>query len=279
MQNNIRPIFRSQFDDAKFYFNIANASGFFVLLIDILANWLTSNTIIFVITSSLIAIIGVFCSLKSSRSKDIAEALLRRYELQQGLGWNIDVKEIVDILASSSKAVKNAAKTLEANTYFSDQGAPDLRKLLANLSESAFFTKHQSRRLCLYLTVLSILFALSAIISLIITIQNVVFGNLGLSISKSILSIIVFLFTAGYVRLAFDYNSLFQEANRVDEIASSLAEKTSISQNEAITLLLDYQVSRATGPLIPSWLWKLMSKELNDLWKLRADNSNQLKNP
>ena len=73
----------------------------------------------------------------------------------------------------------------------------------------------------------------------------------------------------GCVRLGFDYQSFASEAGRVEDQAVKMGKKSRVAEVEAIKLLHEYQIVRATSPMLPGWLWKRKQKELPELWRQR----------
>ena len=116
--------------------------------------------------------------------------------------------------------------------------------------------------------------AFLAFITLIISLQSSLSQTADEIIAKVIISVIVFMFSGGYVRLAFDYNLFANQADKTEEDAFQLCSEKNVSEIQAIKLLHDYQIDRANSPLIPSWLWKMMNKELNELWNERIGLKN-----
>jgi hypothetical protein len=67
-----------------------------------------------------------------------------------------------------------------------------------------------------------------------------------------------------------EYLTLSQKAKDVDAEAEHLLASTDASAFEVHCLLTEYQVARASAPLVPTWIWKLYRDSLNNDWKLRT---------
>ena len=102
--------------------------------------------------------------------------------------------------------------------------------------------------------------------TLIVALQRGVTQPVSTQIARIVITVVVFMFSAGYVRLAHGYYTLSMQADRIDGRAHNLLQ-ADLTEIEAIKLLHDYQILRAIAPLLPSWLWKWREKELNALWQ------------
>ncbi len=269
----------AQFDAAKFNQNMAVLCSIIVLVLDIVVTF----TSFFEKQVALIAAILVISSAallwRSSRLRDIAEGELRKFEFYKGIGWEISSREVSDILASAPTAVKKAARrSNDIDTYFIDVSDVGPQKLLRNLEESSWWTKQLAQRMTSITAAFSILIAAVAVITLVVSLQNTPLQTVADSIASTTISVIVFLFAGGYVRLAFDYHLLSQSADKAEARACELlTSKQKAEESEAIKVLLDYQIARTTAPLIPTWLWKMNQNELNKLWDERVADGLGLK--
>ena len=266
---NLEKMMQAQFDLAKFWLTLAISSGIVVLLIDIFVVVANQWSTFLVFGAALLAVLNSVFLWRSDRLRETAEMMLRKFEMYKSLGWEISAREIANLLAAAPSSVKEAARSGEQYKYFASTRNKDPRKLLENLEESTWWSKHQAKRMSKYVAAFGISMLTIAFITLVFALQSALSASTSDSIARIMISIIVFMLSGGYIRLAFDYNLFANQAHDIEEIAFRLRQEDKISEVEAIKLFHNYQIDRANSPLLPSWLWKIMSKELNDLWNER----------
>jgi hypothetical protein len=275
MENiNLEKLMQAQFDLAKFWLTLAISSGIGILLIDILVIFFGKLGFVFAFLAALLVVFDAVFIWQSDKLRENAEITLRKFEFFSALGWEISPRELANLLAAAPKSVKRAARSDEKYSYFASDKNKGPKKLLENLEESAWWSKHQAKRMSKYVGSVGGAMMFLAFITLIISLQSSLSQTADEIIAKVIISVIVFMFSGGYVRLAFDYNLFANQADKTEEDAFQLCSEKNVSEIQAIKLLHDYQIDRANSPLIPSWLWKMMNKELNELWNERIGLKN-----
>lgn len=268
---NLQRLMNAQYDEAKLYQNIALSVGIIVILMDVYLAYYNQYEKTLALVAAGLVVLSVLALWRSSRMRDIAEGILRKFEFHNGLNWPLSGREVSDILASAPNRVKKAARSTEPETYYTDAQAPSTQRLLKNLEESAWWTKHLARRMTKVTAIFSTLVLIIAVIVLVVSLQSGLSPEKADIIAKTTVNVIAFVFAGGYFKLAFDYNLLAIEAERAEDRACELLKLTSVTESEAIKALHDYQIARATSPLLPTWLWKLSQGEFNVLWKDRVD--------
>jgi len=266
---NLQALMNAQFDAAKFYQNMAALCSVLTLAIDLFVTFTNQYQKGFALLAAGLVITSGALLWRSNRLRYTAEGILRKFELNKGLGWDISARELSDILAAAPSSVKKAARSAAPETYFTDITGAGPTKLLKNLEESAWWTKQLAKRMAGYAAAVSIVVGIVALVTLVVALEGALSQNIADSIAKATISVIVFVFSGGYVKLAFDYNLLAQEADRTEDRACELL-KTSPVESEAIKALHDYQIARVTAPLIPTFIWKVSQKELSSLWDERT---------
>jgi hypothetical protein len=269
---NLQALMNAQFDAAKFYQNMAALCSVLTLAIDLYVTFTNQYQKELAFLAAGLVITSGALLWRSNRLRDTAEGMLRKFELNKGLGWAISARELSDILASAPGSVKKAARSAAPETYFTDTTGASPTKLLKNLEESAWWTKQLAKRMTVYTAAVSIVVGVIASFTLIVALESALSQNIADSIAKATISVIVFVFSGGYVKLAFDYNLLAQEADRAEDRACELL-KSSPDEGEAIKALHDYQIARVTAPLIPTLVWKISQKELKSLWDERTSGA------
>lgn len=266
---NLEKLIQAQFDTSKFWLMLATICGIGVLVINVFVTVANLYSTMLAVVAALLSVLYVIFLWRSDRLRDNAESTLRKFEMHNSLGWEISNREIANLLALVPNFVKKAARSTEKYDYFASTKNHGAGKLLENLEESAWWTKHQARRMAQYVGIFGVAVFSLAFITLIISLQSALSQTTADNIAKVTIAVIVFMFSGGYIRLAFDYNLLASQADRVEDQSCQLRKDSNILEVEAIKLLHDYQILRANSPLLPSWLWKMMQDELNMLWEKR----------
>jgi hypothetical protein len=110
-----------------------------------------------------------------------------------------------------------------------------------------------------------------ATITLIVGLQTVVNQPLAIVVARIAVSIIVFVFSGGYFRMAFEYFRLSKEAEKIEDQVVKLLVDEDATEVTALKALHEYQIIRAGSPQIPTWIWSLRQVRLNRAWKLRRE--------
>jgi hypothetical protein len=118
-----------------------------------------------------------------------------------------------------------------------------------------------------YVTWLSVFVFTIAATALITSLQNAVNQTVATNVAKITIAVIVFMFSGGYVRLAFHYYSFASQTEQIENNAHRVTKENNVAEIQAVKLLHDYQIIRAKAPMLPTWLWRHMQNELNRLWQ------------
>ena len=199
-----------------------------------------------------------------------AEAIKRKLEYQDGLGWKISEQEKADLYVEASRKVKKVALEPEESPYFDSPEPISSRRAVENLMQSAWYTRHQASGIAKTAFALSIVILLLAIVSLAVVVQSPPLQQWGPVVGQTVLTVLVVLLAMGYFRLSSRYRSLSRRSEKVVDRASDLKELENISDIQVLRLLHEYQIARAAAPMIPEWLWKRKKHELNRLWKQQS---------
>jgi hypothetical protein len=197
------------------------------------------------------------------------QALLRRYEFWHGLGWAPTERELADLqisLPSSIKSkLKNSPSSLEA--YYASDSPQSYRRLIEDLAESTWWSKHIAERSTQILAALTATVLLGAILIFYVTLQSKPDPLTADIVSRLVISVVVFMFSAGYVRLTWEYYSFYLDAKDIEAKACDMLDRANeIDAIPAIKLYHDYQIARAGSPPLLSALWKCMRRELQGTW-------------
>ena len=218
----------------------------------------------------LIAFLSILAELiqwHSDHVKRVAESLLRKLEYHDGYGWPISKSEISDILVRSPGHIRDSISYRNPEfQYFGSEEIKGTRRMLENLVESAWWSKHLAEtagHLFLAITVLAIFASITILIISIETVQNFSFL---MSVSRIVTSTILLLFSLQLVRHTVEYYNFSGKAEQSEIKANHLLESQEIDKEQSIKILIEYQFSRNGAPLIPTFIWKARRATLNDLW-------------
>jgi hypothetical protein len=214
---------------------------------------------------ALISIAGSGGIWRSERIRQRAEALLRHVELADAFGWEVDPKVLSDALIEAIPDESLAAsRGHEQGSFFSSRRPPGPERALENLGESAWWTQHLAETMGRIAVVGTILLFFLTLYSLVIA--AAVVGGGVVTVSAVVTAVVALIFAATLVRLPFDYLHLAGQARSFDEKASALLRSGDASETQALRLLADYQLTRATSVLIPDWVWRSRRSHLNRTW-------------
>jgi formate/nitrite transporter FocA (FNT family) len=101
---------------------------------------------------------------------------------------------------------------------------------------------------------------------LIMAIQATGTHTTQVNVARIVSSVLMLLLSMGIIKLAIGYSSLGKNSTR-SEAAAERALETTPDELGAFKVISDYHLSRAVGPIIPTWIWRLREKNLNQTWK------------
>jgi Flp pilus assembly protein TadB len=222
--------------------------------------------------SAILTVCYVASKWRSDRFKQLADKLKRAFEMFDGLGWPVSAKELSDLLVTVSRYEREQAQEEPDQSYFASKAPQSAQRLLENLEESTWWTKHLAGSMALYTSLLCIAVFATAAITLVIALQSTASQTTADTIAKVTTSIVVFVFSGGYFRLAFEYNQFSRGAEQIENQTNFLLQRNGLTDIQATKLLHDYQIIRAGSPLLPNWLWKYRRRDLNELWNQRLNS-------
>jgi hypothetical protein len=214
-----------------------------------------------------VTVFGFTLSSFSADMKDKAEALKRHHEYLMGFGTPPDKSQLADLQIVLAKELPKESEALlrQGITYWSKKPLGPARTL-ENLVESAWFTKHFSK-FCA--SALGTVFTVSLLLSvslLLLCATSLAGSPVGLTAAKCITVTILFLVSVRVLRSWLAYLALSKAAGGIDSSANNLLLQNPNDAFAAERLLCEYQIARASGPLIPTWVWRLRRNTLNDAW-------------
>lgn len=212
-----------------------------------------------------VAILAGAAELAAWRSdvlKSKAERALRMTEWQDGLGVVVDREEVFDV--TSGYPIVGAPKRVEP--YFSSLLNAGPERLATNLRESSWWTRHLCTSMFRLVATVTGVVVLASIAFLLWNLTQVATDSARVAAARVATAMLMTIVSLGFVRLAYSYSVLASRAERAGREAKALA-KGGFTQTEAIRALHEYQLARATGPLIPDTMYNFRRATLNKLWQ------------
>jgi len=227
--------------------------------------------------SALIAFLGVLATecvrWRSDAWKSEAESAKRKWEVADGLGAAVDGSYIADWLAAKPKGFLGdvAAVEIQGSEFDSTRPVGALRAV-ENTLESAWWSRHLSRRMAVYLSFILLVVIVAALIALTFSIAALKSataqqsGAVVQNVGGILCSVLVFVFSINVVRLLADFLAFAAEAKWILGRCSELVKSPSVTERDALAVIHDYQTARNSAPLIPTFVWKLHSNHLREQW-------------
>jgi uncharacterized membrane protein len=106
---------------------------------------------------------------------------------------------------------------------------------------------------------------LGALVVLIIALQSTGNHTMQTNIARIVTGVLMLLLSLGVIKLTISYHGLAKNASN-SEAAAECAIQAKPTELAAVNIMYDYHLARATGPLIPTWIWNHKKDELNQTW-------------
>jgi hypothetical protein len=209
-----------------------------------------------------------FFSWYSDAYKGTAEALLRKLDGRDSFGWAISHAELSDLLMRSpSNLDKLVFAEALAEEYFASKEGVGAKRALENIQESAWWSKHLSERMGRYYLIGTCILIILSVSVLLVSIQTINNTMLLASIGRIVTSVLLLVFSLGLFRSVLGYYNFSSKAAQIEKYIENQIASQNFDVADAIKVMNEYHLARASSPLIPSWIWKSMRNELNETWK------------
>lgn len=214
-----------------------------------------------------IAAAGAVMTARATNMKDQAESLKRQHEFLDGLGAAPSDRTLANLRAELPDTLQLEIDRLltEGVTYASAQPA-GLKRILQNVSESAFFSRHLAMKCATYLLTLmsiTVVVAVSFLFFLLSTLHN---GTTAVTAARAIAATLVFLISVGTLKSWRGYVSFRSKADQAHAEAARLLNDAEPDPYESLRVLAEYQLARASAPMIPTKIWEMHRDRLNTIW-------------
>jgi hypothetical protein len=264
-------------DEAKWYWSAALLLGIGVFLVGLLGIFQPDLSTVAAYLAAVLTLVAFFFNHLFESSRGKAQELRRKLDLQDAFGWGIPRDEFNDLLVNCSKGVKKRAKGKEPDSpYFESKEPAGPKRALQNVRESAWWSEHLSRKMCVlcsWSTCFVLGVAVVSLIAALATVESVRIKDLSIysKIARAITSVLMLLFSLSLVKLTISYYNFSKGAAKCKDAVSTQLQKSPKNGDAAIVKMYEYFVVRSGSPVLPTWLWKWNRDELNNLYPYKDE--------
>lgn len=217
-----------------------------------------------------LALVVAWLSSQASKFKGMAETAKRQHEYLVGFGIAPSRGQLADLRISLPNGLSEETDKLlrQGITYFSGKPPGSIR-VLENLSESAWFSKHLAQWCGLLLRAVFVGSLIVAVSLLLLSATTLAGTPVGFAAAKCVAATLLFLISIGTLRSWMAYCRLSEKARDTDAEATRLLATGTPDSFEVQRLFAEYQLARASAPLIPTWVWRIRRDILNRNWELK----------
>ena len=106
-----------------------------------------SSIVVFVL-----AVLSEVFTWQSDKNKADAEALRRKLDYEDSLGWEISGAELSDFLARAPQKIRDSIDDEKQENYFASKDMAGTKRALKNVQESAWWSKHLAEKMCRFMS-------------------------------------------------------------------------------------------------------------------------------
>jgi hypothetical protein len=217
-----------------------------------------------------LALLGAWMSGRAAKFKGMAERAKRQHEYLAGFGVAPSRGMLADLRVSLARELpEETDRLLHQGITYSSGKPPGAARVLENLCESGWFTKHLADWCASALRALFLGTVVIAVTLLLLSATSLSGTPVGIVAAKFVAATLIFLISIGTLRSWLAYAALSQKAGGIDAEASRLLAAGKLDAFEAQRLLAEYQLARASAPLVPTWVWRFRRDTLNKHWELK----------
>ena len=138
--------------------------------------------------------------------------------------------------------------------------------------ESAWWSKHLSNRMVMYLGFILSVIVVAAFVALTLSIGALKNASVQQSVTVVqnvggvLCSVLMFVFSINVVRLLTEYWTFAAEAKDILNRGAELLKCSDLAERDALSVLHDYQTARNSAPLLPTFAWRFHGNHLREQW-------------
>lgn len=209
-----------------------------------------------------LAIAGRWLAWRSDLVRKHAEWLLRANELRRGIGRPSDPKAVADLKAKfSGYADRKPRPRSDVQGYYEADGPPCGRLFVAMLRESSWWTQQLASKACQWAGAATAVVAATSV-GVVVAVAHSADASVMLTVYAIVICLVL---SSESAILATKYWHLSLAAGEVFTRLDSYL-KDEPDDDLALTAASDYQLARASGPLIPYWFKRRYESALQRTW-------------
>lgn len=261
---------RSETEEAKRFFQLRVYAHGATLVLGISAIFL-SDPAAYVLAALALVLEAVAWTLRKvgSQRQEQGEKGRRRALLMEAYGDTQEPIDVTDLRHDFSERAERAAPNHEDPSYWSTTASFGPKRLVGQLQESAFWSKHLYREAAKDATKLSVaLGLLASVILLAAMLMN--FDEARLAVARIVVAFLAFLITVDGVTRSLAWSSAARQASDIDR----RLEQCDPDGSEAVLAIWgDYSVATANAPPTPTSVYLKNKDRLEREWSARQGRS------
>jgi len=228
----------------------------------------------FVAVIGFLTILGTeYLRWKSDYWKSQGEWAKRKWEVADGLGGPLHGEDIADWLAARPRGfLTNVTSDEMRGSEFDSHRPKGPVRVIENTRESAWWSKHESRRMVALLATALVVVIVGAFVALTLSIASLnraevkQSGSLVQNVGGIVCSVLAFVVSINLIRLLVDFHMFAVGAEDVFRRCDRALELPNLGEREALSIMHDYQTARNSAPLLPTFIWRLRGNHLREQW-------------
>ncbi len=266
----IEGLVNQAYDKAKWWAGSAIGLRAALFVAGVVAIFLAEFTLSYPWIALPVALVAALISGRASKFKGMAERAKRQHEYLAGFGVVPSRGMLADLRVSLGRELPpETDRLLRKGITYSSGKPPGAERVLENLCESAWFTKHLADWCARALRALFVGTVGIAVALLLLSATSLSGTPVGIVAAKFVAATLIFLISIGTLRSWLAYAALSQKAGDVDIEAGRLLTTGDSDAFESQRLLAEYQLARASAPLVPTWVWRLRRDFMNQNWAIK----------
>lgn len=269
---DVRAVNKAQFDTAKWWWSGVVGVKLFAFSLGAWAVFLGDPPRYLPQIVLGMALVAELMQLRSDALKGKAERLLRKLDICRSFGNELTPADLREVIYDVPKRVRQRfqQETVE-ESYFASTADAGPRRAVENLVESAWYTGKLATMMARLYTGLIVVLASTAIAALIVSARELTDVLQREYVTRVVTSWLLLIVSLSMLRAVWSYSRMAARCDRTMTACEHLGPEA--TERDALSQWHEYQVSRASCPLIPKWLWDLMSESLDDAWHIAMDDT------
>lgn len=264
---SLRALSRTQFSIAQWCLGTALAAEMLAGVAGVVGTSVPGLSGKATVTLAVLALIAAWVRRQSARFADSAHDILRRLDLQDSLGRQIDPRTEADLIDDVPRLVQRLATRRDVEPYFGSSERPGVRRLLENLRESAWWTKRLAGDMAMTTGVFAAVLNGIALLTLMLVATGVVGSAAMSSASHWVSAVILFVIAQGPHHAHARYAQLRDRARTVEEASDRLLTLSTPTESDTLLIAAEYHLARQGAPVIPTLWYEYRRPGLNRLWE------------